>query len=304
MTETSGVSYVAIGHLVYISTMQAEEWTESNGVNCLFLHSSCNEALCETICSAPRDRYKISSTQTTFVDEISTSLINAYFTRHLTYESDRESAVTEVARVIMAESFQVEMSARDLLDRAWCAELNSEKDWIYLFLPNISVPITTDVFNTGLEKLHLQGARVQYWGCRPTHEEKNDKLVVWRYKSVDGIEVNWNENAGGGDDRIIVNTLLSCGVTGFPKDEDKLEDQPIGGADSILQDKSGNEVYAYLCPVSPLVGNASVWAVAIVRADTLTLIGLGISQIDEDNWDNRALERHYEGALDKSYDVL
>ena len=55
-------------------------------------------------------------------------ILNAYGTLNVTYEADREVAVSEVARFILASRFGEKMGAEELLRRAWVRTTVSQKE--------------------------------------------------------------------------------------------------------------------------------------------------------------------------------
>ena len=64
-------------------------------------------------------RHEACATVDAFLDAFGLSILKAYGTLQVTFEADREAAVTEVARSILASRYGVEVGAEELLRMAW-----------------------------------------------------------------------------------------------------------------------------------------------------------------------------------------
>ena len=73
-------------------------------------------------------RYEGLATADAFLDAFGLSLLKAYGTLNVTFEADREVAVSEVARFILASHFNEKMDSEELMCRAWVRTTTSSKD--------------------------------------------------------------------------------------------------------------------------------------------------------------------------------
>ena len=81
-------------------------------------------------------RYEGLATADAFLDAFGLPILKAYATLDVTYEKDREVAVSEVARFILASRFGEKMGVEELMRRAWVRATASFKE---LGTPNFGI---------------------------------------------------------------------------------------------------------------------------------------------------------------------
>lgn len=141
--------------------------------------------LLSLVCAAP---YSSCESLDALLRRYAAGLVEAAVGCQVTFESDRAEAATAVLRAIARERFGEELSAEEVVRRAWPHVLAAKTEWGYFKdfgAGKVHAPIVAGSLSLALAPLRLHGARV-------TIVENTERNLTCSYTAADGSVITFD----------------------------------------------------------------------------------------------------------------